>query len=291
MENTIVNDNKSGKYFWWAHSAPIDVLTRKGTNFPPNFIRTLHMLRDSTASLCLADLINEKYNFGGVLYNLPPEVYKRPIPRFSQLSLLSNNDLILHTTRPALNDHETNQKRQLFKSGSELENIILQNMSKFFLHCDRKLIILSEKIANRFQLKDDSSYRAVIFDIYVDAYIAYKANVDNLDDLNNPKNKVANTDSAVGYIVYIPELINKNSKEIGSPSVLSVFGLNGSMTHIWSYLVLTKFSDLINDIISSKKPRIILAEFSPNIPNDIIPYDLAFVAGSVDCKIKVDVTL
>jgi hypothetical protein len=291
MENTIVNENKSGKYFWWAHSAPIDVLTRKGTNFPPNFIRTLHMLRDSTASLYLADLINDKYNFGGVLYNLPPEVYKRPIPRYSQLSLLSNNDLILHSTRPALNDHETNQKRQLFKSGLELENIILQNMSKFFLHCDRKLIILSEEIANRFQLKDDSSYRAVIFDIYVDAYIAYKANADNLDDLKNPKNKVSNTDSAVGYIIYIPELVNESLNEIGTPSVLSVFSLDGAMTLVWSYLVLAKYANLIHEMISSNKPRIILAEFSPKISNAMIPNDLSFIVDSVDCEIKIDVTL
>ncbi len=120
MKNAIINNSKSGKYFWWAHSAPIDVLTRKGTNFPPNITSTLHMLRDSTASLYLADLINEKYNFGGVLYNLPPEVYKRPIPRFSQLSLLSHNDLILHTTRPAMNDDKKIDERWLLKSGLEL---------------------------------------------------------------------------------------------------------------------------------------------------------------------------
>jgi hypothetical protein len=63
------------------------------------------------------------------------------------------------------------------------------------------------------------------------------------------------------------------------------------MTHIWTYLVLTKYPDLIKEMISSKKPRIILAEFSPEISNDIIPHDLASVVNSVDCKIKVDVTL
>ena len=57
------------------------------------------MLRDSTACLYLADLVNENYNFGGVLYNLPPEIYKRPKPRFSQLSLLSHNDLSSCGTR------------------------------------------------------------------------------------------------------------------------------------------------------------------------------------------------
>ena len=291
MKNTIVNEKKLGKYFWWAHSAPIDALTRKDASLPPRTIGTLHMLRDSAACLHLAGLINERYSYGGILYNMPPNIYQIQKSRFSQLSFLSHNDLILHTTRPALNDHETKQKRRLFKSGSELENLILQNMSKFFLHCDRKIIMLSDKIADKFQLKDDSSYRSIIFDIYVDAYIAYKANVDNLNDLKNPKNKVSNTNSAVGYIVYIPKLINVNSKESGSSSVLSVFSLDGAMTLVWSYLILAKYANLIHEIISSNKPRIILAEFSPKRSNAMVPNDLSFVVDSVDCEIKIDVSL
>ena len=145
MNNTFVNKNKSGRFFWWAHSAPIDVLTRKDTN-PPNITGTLHMLRDSTACLYLADLVNENYNFGGVLYNLPPEIYKRPKSRLSQLSLLSHNDLILHTTRPALNDHKKKKKRWLFKSGSELENIIFLNLNSFFQSCDRKILFYLIKL-------------------------------------------------------------------------------------------------------------------------------------------------
>jgi hypothetical protein len=63
------------------------------------------------------------------------------------------------------------------------------------------------------------------------------------------------------------------------------------MTHVWSYLVLTKHANLINEMISSKKPRLILAEFKTKIPNDMIPSDLSYLAGSIDSKIKVDVTL
>ena len=60
MKKTTINKSKSGKFFWWAHSAPIDVLTRRDTN-PPNIIGTLHMLRDSTACLFLSELIKGKY--------------------------------------------------------------------------------------------------------------------------------------------------------------------------------------------------------------------------------------
>ena len=63
------------------------------------------------------------------------------------------------------------------------------------------------------------------------------------------------------------------------------------MTLVWSYLVLTKYSALTNKVISSKKPRIILAEFSSEISNDIIPNDLSSVVDSVNCEIKIDVSI
>ncbi len=294
MNNTNTNKCISGKYYWWAHSAPIEVLTRntrKNRNKRPQIKDAFHMLRDSTACLFLSELIKKKYDFGGVLYNMPTDIFfpekRKSDLVFSSLPNLSNNDLILHTTRPALNDDKENDKRWIFKSGSELEKTILKNLKNFFLYCNRQNIILSKKV------KYDGPYRAIKFNLRIDAYIACKANVYDQLSLEkiSKKNKTSRTNKTVGYIVYIPRLINKNVKEIGSPGVLSVFSLNGTMTHVWSYLVLTKYSDLIDEIISSNKPRIILAEFSPKIPNDIIPSDLSFVVGSVDSKIKVDVTL
>ena len=96
MKNAIINQSKSGKFFWWAHLASIDVLTRKNRNKPPIIKDTLHMLRDSTACLYLADLVNERYNFGGVLYNLPPEIYKKPKPRFPSINFLILNKFSLY---------------------------------------------------------------------------------------------------------------------------------------------------------------------------------------------------
>ena len=294
MKNASINKGILGKYYWWAHSAPIEVLTRKtrkNRHKLPQIKDAFHMLRDSAACLFLSELIKGKYDFGGVLYNIPPDVFFPETQEndlvFSSLPNLSNNDLILHTTRPAMNDDKENDKRWLFKSGSELEKIILKNMKKFFRYCSRQHIILSKEV------KYDGHYRAIKFNLRIDAHIACKANVHDQLSLEKicKKSKVSRTNKTVGYIVYIPKLINENFKEIGSPGVLSVFGLNGSMTHLWSYLILTNFPNLINDIISSKKPRIILAELSPKIPNDIIPHDLSFVVGSVDCEIKVDVTL
>jgi hypothetical protein len=294
MKKTSTNKSISGKYYWWAQTAPMEVLTRKTRktrNQLPKIKDAFHMLRDSAACLFLSELIKGKYDFGGVLYNMPPDVFFPETQTndivFSSLPNLSNNDLILHTTRPALNDDKENDKRWLFKSGSELEKIILKNMKNFFLYCNRQYIILSKEV------KYDGPYRAIKFNLRIDAHIASNANVYDQLRLEKicKKNKSSRTNKTVGYIVYIPKLINENPKEIGTPGVLSVFGLNGSMTHIWSYIVLTRYPNLVNKIISSNKPRIILAEFSPEISNDVIPNDLSSVVDSVDCEIKVDVTL
>ena len=291
MKNTSTNKSESGKYYWWAQSAPSDILTRKFRNQSPKINDSFHMLRDSTACLFLSELIKWKYNFGGILYNIPPDIFfpktKKSDLRYSPLPNLSNNDLILYTTRPALNDDKKIDKRPLFKSGSVLEKMILENMQRFFLYCNRQRIILSKEI------KYDGPYRAIKFNLRIDAHIACKANVNDQLSLEkiSKKHKVTTTNKTVGYIVYSPKLINKNSKKVESPGVLSVFSLNGAMTHIWSYLVMTKHANLINEIISSRKPRLIIGEFKTKIPNDMIPSDLSYLASSIDSKIKVDVTL
>ncbi len=104
---------------------------------------------------------------------MPPKLYKRQKPKVSQLSDLSDNDLILHTTRPAMNDDKKNDRRWLFKSGLELENIIFQNMKKFFIYCNRQYIILSKEI------KYDGDYRAIKFNLKTDSHIACNANVED----------------------------------------------------------------------------------------------------------------
>jgi len=125
MKNTSINNSKPGKYYWWAHSAPVDVLTRKFRNQSPKIKDSFHMLRDSTACLFLSELMKGRYNFGGVLYNIPSDIFfpkkEKSDQDSSPLPDLSNNDIILHTTRPALNDDKEIDKKCLFKSGLEFD--------------------------------------------------------------------------------------------------------------------------------------------------------------------------
>jgi hypothetical protein len=109
--------------------------------------------------------------------------------------------------------------------------------------------------------------------------------------LGKNKQKASKSNKTVGYIVYIPKLIDENAEEIDTPGLLSIFSRNGTMTLVWSYLVLTRYFGRINEVISSKKPRIILAEFRPEISNDTIPNDLSSVVDSVNCEIKIDVSI
>ena len=51
MKNTSTNKSKPGKYYWWAQSPPVDILTRKFRNQSPKINDSFHMLRDSAACL------------------------------------------------------------------------------------------------------------------------------------------------------------------------------------------------------------------------------------------------
>ncbi len=55
MRNTIIKKSQSGKFFWWAQIAPMEVLTRKFRNQSPKINDSFHMLRDSTACLLTSE--------------------------------------------------------------------------------------------------------------------------------------------------------------------------------------------------------------------------------------------
>ncbi|MCP5061244.1 MAG: hypothetical protein GY936_02115 [Ignavibacteriae bacterium] len=75
MKKASTKKSIAGKYYWWAHSAPIDVLTRKFRNQSPKINDSFHMLRDSTACMFLSELIKWKYDFGSILYNIPSDIF------------------------------------------------------------------------------------------------------------------------------------------------------------------------------------------------------------------------
>ncbi len=99
MKDTITNKEVSGRYYWWAHTAPVEVLNRRVRNESPQINDAFHMLRNSTACLCLSEIIKKKYDFGGVLHNMPTDIFfpekRKSDLVFSPLPNLSDNDLIL----------------------------------------------------------------------------------------------------------------------------------------------------------------------------------------------------
>ncbi len=295
---------KSKQFYWWAQSAPDHVLKRRG-KVPAKVADTLHMLRDSTACLHLAGLLAMlEYRFGGLLYNMPPNVYSDVEIDEALISYLSNEDLILHTTRPALDDHLALSRRTISRSGSQLEGIIYTCMRRFFKYSYRQGIILSDTVKKEIDSnKYDLSYSAIGFHQHSDAYITHRANVDDINDLLADHNLVEESNKTTGYIVHSPNMDSKI--HTNTPRLLSIFALNGSMTLLFSYLVLKNCSELIKHIISSEKQRLIVVEFTPEILsstqqnkkipiellfNKMLPVDLSF-ADSIPYEIKIDVSL
>ncbi len=47
MKDTNTNKEVSGRYYWWAYTAPVEVLNRRVRSEPPQIKDAFHMLRDT----------------------------------------------------------------------------------------------------------------------------------------------------------------------------------------------------------------------------------------------------
>ena len=99
------------------------------------------------------------------------------------------------------------------------------------------------------------------------------------------------------YMAYIPHILDPIEGK--GPSLLTVFGIDGTMTLLWSY-VLTRpeWAGLVRDTVARGKPRVVVGRFEPRFPNragdpenpEAAPEDFSFVRPE-DLELKIDVEL
>ena len=290
MSNT--EPKNKGKLVILAQSASPTMLRRKTTKYA-RMIDSLHMLRDGFAALHIYSVLKELYDFGEVLLNLPPNVYAEEGPEFEPYPNLSERDLILLCTRPALDDTK-DDKRNLPRSGSVIEKMIFgedeegnpcgKGICSFFNHLSRKYIILSNEIASKINDQEAKTYRGIEFHVNYDSFYCRRGNVKHIHALTRATT-IIGSKSTLGYIVYIPNLKNEKGKK--TAGVLSIFGLNGTATLLFAKLLSLERPELLLDIIKSKQPRLIGAEFTPTFSDKRRPSSLSF-SSSNNLKIRVD---
>lgn len=198
----------------------------------------LHELRDGDAFAELAMALAARgCVYGGLLLN-------HSEPEEDVLRLLRPHDMVVLTTRPPLNDHDGWDRNPIPRSEAPLEGAILAGVARYFDVCRRSSIRLNERTAAH--LGEAADRAEIHFHVYKRShYRRYR----------NPYSKgaarrfltVTRTNATAAFLI---------STSLGprGPHLLNAFGMDGTTTLVWCYLLRTRFPYLLDG------PRVVLAE-------------------------------
>jgi hypothetical protein len=231
-----------------------------------------HQLRDADAFNEISALLNQKgYTYGGLILNFPPKKGARP--RRVDTSFVTSNDLIVLTTRPPLDDEKAKGKKLISRSHTTLENKVFAALRPYLRSCTRLIVELSPRLAE--QLPVAVANRACIEfkGGYGATYKSYSSH--GLLSMQ----KAGFPSRTAMYLVHPP----KRHKD--DPDILCAFGMGGTETLIWAYLLRTKFPDKL----TLDAPRFVMAELTTHrVP--LAPIDFSF-ADTWQVEFLLDVPL
>jgi hypothetical protein len=238
------------RFYRWSYYNP-----RKGqTQLKP------HQLRDADAFTEISPaLYQQEYEYGGIILNYPviPKTEKPPL-RWVDDSFIKPDDLIVMTTRPPIHDHISEYRKKVLRSFTTLEKKLFDKLDPYLKISTRLLMEITPELAAK--LPRAYKNRACIE--VLESGATYKSlRTQRAGRPQSGRNPVR----TACYFFYLPRTRNRDH------NLLCVFGMGGTETLIWSYLLRTRFpKKLILD-----RPRFILAELYPmRIPKR--PDDLSF---------------
>ncbi|HKC62405.1 MAG TPA: hypothetical protein VKB86_02150 [Pyrinomonadaceae bacterium] len=219
----------------------------------------IHQLRDGDAFAELAAVLYSRgYRYGGLFLNLPPDEPQQASP--VDVSFLTSSDLLVLNTRPPLDDIEEDDKKRVPLGHTSLEADVFKALKLYFRTCARSHIKLSENVAE--QLPADFRNRANIMfrQCYDGSYLKYRGYGDRFWQ------KPVDERLTAFYLIQIPSLWK------GGPGLLAAFGMAGTETLAWNYLLRTRFQKWVGAY------QFIMAEVVPSkLPKQ--PTDLTFADG------------
>jgi hypothetical protein len=264
----------TGYLYRWGQSAEDSVLLRRAhleeRDRGANIENTLHMLRDADPYIYIHDCIvrgSDKYSYGDLILNMPETAYVRKVgekpitgaPIFAPIKLseeeplfdlLGPEDLIISTTRPTVPPRSQMGRRQYGRSKSALENAIQSTYRIAFSRCNRDEVELNEVVVDLLENTRLFSYYNMKFEAHSGARCTEMGGKSLKDDL-----------FSVGYVTYTPRV----SERIRS-GMVTVFGIDGTSTLIWSYLVRREYRDRLLGIIERREPRLWVGTFRVRFP-------------------------
>jgi hypothetical protein len=288
---------QTGQLFRWGHSAEDSVLLRRAhleeRDRGANIENTLHMLRDADPYIYVHDSIvrgSDKYAYGDLILNMPETAYVRKVgekpntnaPIFAPielsdeeplLDLLGPEDLIISTTRPTVPPRSQMGRRRYGRSKSELEKAIQSTYRAAFSRCNRDEVELNEYVVDKLEDTPLYPYYNMKFEAHNGARCTEMGGEGQKGDL-----------FSVGYVAYTPRI----SERIKS-GVLTIFGIDGTSTLLWCYVVSRKYRNRLLSIIERREPRLWVGTFRVGFPETRIHRlsELQFT----NCEIPIDVAV
>lgn len=214
------------------------------------FETQIHKTRDGLALMELSPLIyGAGYGYGGAILNVP-EKFQQELAaegrlRENQLQI-GCADMVLMTTRPALDDDEESDERPLLRSNCAVENAAFAALRQFFATCDRAEVILAPEVVLQ---ERDEHLRSVHFRLNQGGRIRF---FDTLTGEAEP----ADRQRTVGYLVGVPQMTPEGSR------LTAVFGMGGTETLWLCHLLRTRLAGEFQEAMTTAVPRIRLITFS-----------------------------
>jgi hypothetical protein len=216
----------------------------------------IHQLRDGDAFAQLSTVLYSRgYEYGGLLLNLPSE--SREQAPHVDVSFLTSSDLVVLNTRPPIDDKRAYNRHPVRRSYTKLEDLIFDALKpKYLKWCARSQIILPEAIAGQlysaFREKADIQFHSSHDSSYL-RYRAYNGNFWQKAPADEKRTAV--------YLIQIPAMWP------GGPGLLAAFGMAGTETLAWNYLLRTRFREWV-DSYQFVMAEVLLSEL-PDRPIDL----------------------
>ena len=249
------------RLFWFAYSV--------GARDERHRIRPHHLRDGQAAAEMLPPLVGRSgLRYAGVLHNPMDGNSAEMLP-------LRNGDVILLVTRPFLHDHaERPNIRQGAATGYWLEQEIYAAQRLVFDYCSRRHVQIANELVP-FMDADDRDFANAFFgpNLYLGTVVPQE-----------PRHSAPKT--ALLYLSYLPVRVGaiasaRNAQGPVDCHVLSVFGMSGTATLLWSWLLREIYWRRLR--LDLKEPKFIVAA----IEHGDVPLDAVSLEFARDWKIRI----
>lgn len=196
-----------------------------------------HQTRDAEASLFLQPVLCARgFRYAGPILNYPASRHGHNSGGATEETFLRPNDLLVLTTRPPLDDSTDGVRHRVHRSRTALEDRLFACIRRHLSHCSRMRVTVSDMHARaspevarmhnvQFRQKRGSA---------IDAFLTY--------DTGRWQRPQADSATTIAYLIFEPQAWDNG------PGVLACFGMCGTATLVWNFLLATRHTPLVASV-------------------------------------------